>query len=42
MAHISDLIATDIEQYLKAHENKSLLGKKTWRARLNRKWNEID
>ena len=25
MAHISDLIATDIEQYLKAHENKSLL-----------------
>ena len=25
MAHISDLIATDIEQYLKAHEHKSLL-----------------
>ncbi|MBP6726447.1 MAG: sulfate adenylyltransferase subunit CysN [Thauera sp.] len=25
MAHTSDLIATDIEQYLKAHENKSLL-----------------
>jgi bifunctional enzyme CysN/CysC len=25
MAHISDLIATDIEQYLKAHETKSLL-----------------
>ncbi len=25
MAHVSDLIATDIEQYLKAHENKSLL-----------------
>lgn len=25
MAELSDLIATDIEQYLKAHENKSLL-----------------
>lgn len=25
MAHISDLIANDIEQYLKQHENKSLL-----------------
>ncbi|BAL25869.1 sulfate adenylyltransferase subunit CysN [Azoarcus sp. KH32C] len=25
MAHISDLIATDIEQYLKTHEHKSLL-----------------
>ena len=25
MSHVSDLIATDIEQYLKAHENKSLL-----------------
>ncbi|HNF00720.1 MAG TPA: adenylyl-sulfate kinase, partial [Thauera aminoaromatica] len=25
MAHVSDLIATDIEQYLRAHENKSLL-----------------
>ncbi|OYD54042.1 adenylyl-sulfate kinase [Thauera propionica] len=25
MAHVSDLIATDIEQYLKNHENKSLL-----------------
>ena len=25
MAHVSDLIATDIEQYLKSHENKSLL-----------------
>jgi bifunctional enzyme CysN/CysC len=25
MAHVSDLIATDIEQYLKAHERKSLL-----------------
>src|SRR6478672_11607712 len=25
MAHISDLIATDIHQYLKAHEHKSLL-----------------
>ncbi|MGB0468855.1 MAG: sulfate adenylyltransferase subunit CysN [Pontibacterium sp.] len=25
MAHISDLIETDIEQYLQAHENKSLL-----------------
>ncbi|MBD5802695.1 Bifunctional enzyme CysN/CysC [Azoarcus sp. Aa7] len=25
MAHVSDLIATDIEQYLKAHETKSLL-----------------
>lgn len=25
MAHISDLIATDIEQYLKVHERKSLL-----------------
>src|SRR5579862_1641281 len=25
MAHISDLIATDIDQYLKAHEQKSLL-----------------
>ena len=25
MAHVSDLIATDIEQYLGAHENKSLL-----------------
>lgn len=25
MAHVSDLIATDIEQYLHAHENKSLL-----------------
>ena len=25
MAHVSDLIAEDIEQYLKAHENKSLL-----------------
>ncbi len=25
MAHVSDLIGTDIEQYLKAHENKSLL-----------------
>ncbi|NMF90387.1 sulfate adenylyltransferase subunit CysN [Aromatoleum petrolei] len=25
MAHISDLIATDIEQYLQAHEKKSLL-----------------
>ncbi|MBV2265253.1 MAG: sulfate adenylyltransferase subunit CysN [Thauera sp.] len=25
MAHVSDLIATDIEQYLKAHEKKSLL-----------------
>src|SRR3989304_4144981 len=25
MAHISDLIATDIDQYLKAHEHKSLL-----------------
>ncbi|ENO75636.1 sulfate adenylyltransferase, large subunit [Thauera sp. 27] len=25
MAHVSDLIATDIEQYLKAHEHKSLL-----------------
>ncbi len=25
MAHISDLIATDIDAYLKAHENKSLL-----------------
>lgn len=25
MAHVSDLIATDIEQYLKAHEQKSLL-----------------
>lgn len=25
MAHISELIATDIEQYLQAHENKSLL-----------------
>src|SRR5690606_7738840 len=25
MAHVSDLIATDIEQYLKSHERKSLL-----------------
>ncbi len=25
MAHVSDLIATDIDQYLKAHETKSLL-----------------
>ena len=25
MAHVSDLIASDIEQYLKSHENKSLL-----------------
>src|SRR5438309_9440848 len=25
MAHVSDLIAEDIEQYLKAHEHKSLL-----------------
>ena len=25
MAHISDMIATDIEQYLKSHETKSLL-----------------
>ncbi len=25
MAHVSDLIATDIEQYLRAHERKSLL-----------------
>ncbi len=25
MAHVSDLIATDIEQYLKSHEKKSLL-----------------
>ena len=25
MAHQSDLIATDIEQYLQQHENKSLL-----------------
>jgi bifunctional enzyme CysN/CysC len=25
MAHVSDLIATDIEQYLKSHEHKSLL-----------------
>jgi bifunctional enzyme CysN/CysC len=25
MAHVSDLIATDIEQYLQQHENKSLL-----------------
>jgi bifunctional enzyme CysN/CysC len=25
MAHVSDLIATDIEQYLRAHEHKSLL-----------------
>ncbi len=25
MAHVSDLIATDIDAYLKAHENKSLL-----------------
>ncbi|TMW72627.1 adenylyl-sulfate kinase, partial [Thauera sp. UPWRP] len=25
MAHVSDLIATDIEQYLKNHEHKSLL-----------------
>ncbi|WEN42749.1 Bifunctional enzyme CysN/CysC [Thauera sp. GDN1] len=25
MAHVSELIATDIEQYLKAHEHKSLL-----------------
>ena len=25
MAHISDLIATDIDGYLKAHEHKSLL-----------------
>ncbi|HRP98737.1 MAG TPA: sulfate adenylyltransferase subunit CysN [Rhodocyclaceae bacterium] len=25
MAHVSDLIATDIKQYLKAHEHKSLL-----------------
>ena len=25
MAHVSDLIATDIEQYLKQHEKKSLL-----------------
>src|SRR5438552_7224304 len=25
MAHISDLIATDIDQYLKSHEHKSLL-----------------
>ena len=25
MAHVSDLIATDIERYLKAHERKSLL-----------------
>ena len=25
MAHVSDMIAEDIEQYLKAHENKSLL-----------------
>ncbi|CAI8816368.1 Sulfate adenylyltransferase subunit 1 / Adenylyl-sulfate kinase [Pseudomonas sp. IT-196MI5] len=25
MAHVSDLIAEDIEQYLKSHENKSLL-----------------
>ena len=25
MAHVSDLIATDIEQYLKSHESKSLL-----------------
>jgi bifunctional enzyme CysN/CysC len=25
MAHVSDLIATDIDQYLKAHEHKSLL-----------------
>ncbi|AUN94244.1 sulfate adenylyltransferase subunit CysN [Pseudazoarcus pumilus] len=25
MAHVSDLIATDIEQYLEKHENKSLL-----------------
>ena len=23
MAHISDLIATDIDQYLKSHEHKS-------------------
>ena len=25
MAHVSDLISTDIEKYLKQHENKSLL-----------------
>ena len=25
MAHISDLISTDIDQYLKSHEHKSLL-----------------
>src|SRR5437870_11393889 len=25
MAHVSDLIAEDIEQYLKSHEHKSLL-----------------
>src|SRR5476649_2712215 len=25
MAHISDIIATDIDQYLKQHEHKSLL-----------------
>jgi bifunctional enzyme CysN/CysC len=25
MAHVSDLIGTDINQYLKAHERKSLL-----------------
>ena len=25
MAHVSDLIAEDIGQYLKAHEHKSLL-----------------
>ena len=25
MAHVSDLIATDVEQYLKSHESKSLL-----------------
>jgi hypothetical protein len=25
MAHVSDLISTDIEQYLKAHERKGLL-----------------
>ena len=25
MAHVSDLIATDIEQYLRQHETKSLL-----------------
>lgn len=25
MAHISDFIATDIDEYLRAHEHKSLL-----------------